>query len=61
MLTEAILAVQGSDPILKAQGHKYLDDVKDITNNEVNPGFVDNTKKFRDEAEVKEYLKDRKY
>ena len=60
MLTEAILAVQGSDKTLKEEGQKYLDNVQDITNNNVNPGFVDNTMKFRDEEHVLKYLEDRK-
>ena len=49
MLTEAILAVQGSDKALKEEGQKYLDTVQDITNINVNPGFVDDTMIFIDE------------
>ena len=58
-LTEAILAVQGDDQTLKAQGQKYLDNVKDVMNKNVNPGFVDNTIKFRDEDHVNDYLRNK--
>tara|TARA_B110001450_G_C17208026_1_gene314239 strand:+ start:278 stop:421 length:144 start_codon:yes stop_codon:yes gene_type:complete len=44
---------------LKEEGQKYLDNVQDITNNDVNPGFVDNTMKFRDEEHVLDYLANR--
>ena len=42
---------------MKKQGKKYLDNVKTKMNNNVNPNFVDNTLKFRDEDHVQQYLK----
>ena len=53
-LTEAVLAVQGNDPVLKALGQKYLDESEDIMNVNVNPGLVDNTIVYRDEDHIKE-------